>query len=186
MNARISFRIRILWMSIFNIFLFLILTFGIVELFIKSRLMGYLTVSIVFAILVFLMLSEIALRKYNHKKSEEKITNPQSPHRKMLEQMLNKIPNPPFNINAFLAELDDYYKYGLTKKTLRSRVSTDYNGTYIKIADGIRNGISPSSNCEKKYLSSAGQQYLASKAQMNGLFLLESKINSIIWKYQKR
>ena len=150
MNARISFRIRILWMSIFNIFLFLILTFGIVELFIKSRLMGYVMISIVFVISVFFMLSEIALRKYNHKKSEKKITNPQSPHRKMLEQMLNKIPNPPFNINAFLAELDDYYKYGLTKKTLRSRVSTDYNGTYIKIADGIRNGISPSSNCEKK------------------------------------
>ena len=107
-------------------------------------------VSIVFVISVFLMLSEIALRKYNRKKSEKKITNPQSPHRKMLEQMLNKIPNPPFNINAFLAELDDYYKYGLTKKTLRSRVSTDYNGTYIKIADGIRNGISPSSSCEKK------------------------------------
>lgn len=150
MNAKISFRIRILWMLLFNISLLSILMFGIVELFIKSRTMAYIAISTVLTILVFLTFFEIIFRKYTQKFKQKNLNDHQSPHRKMLEQMLYRIPNPPYNINAFLTELDDYCKYGLTRKILKSRASTDYNGTYIKITDGIRSGISPSSNFEKK------------------------------------
>ncbi len=155
-NAVVLFRVRIFWIFIFNIFLFMTIFFGITKLFIKSELFGYLTISAIFAILVLFIFSEIAMRKYNLKKDEKKIIEPQNVHRLLLEQMLNKIPYPPFTVSAFLVELDDYYKYGLTKKKIRSRVSADYDGSYIKIMDGIRSGINPSSKFEKKVFMLGG------------------------------
>ena len=149
-NARILFRIQILWILTFNTFLFTSLVFGIAELFIKSRTLGYLTIGLFVLIMLLITFLEFALRRFNNKNNKIETLDSQSPHRKMLEYVLKKIPNSPFNVDEFLKEMDDYYKQGLTRRVDRTRTSTDYNGTYIKITEGIRNGIRPLSNFENK------------------------------------
>lgn len=150
MNSRYLFHLRLAWISVFNVSLLLFLIFSLQKLLNTSRAIAFIFIaSLLTSFLVFLFL-EIALRKYSQKNGLKQSLAVQSPHRKLLEQMLFRIPNPPFNVDMFLTELDDYYRFGLTKKILRSRVSTDYNGTHINIQNGIRNGIRPRSSFGQK------------------------------------
>ena len=150
MNSRYLFHLRLAWISVFNVSLLLFLIFSLQKLLNTSRAIAFIFIaSLLIIFLVFLFL-EIALRMYSQKNGLKQSLVVQSPHRKLLEQMLFRIPNPPFNVDMFLTELDDYYRFGLTKKILRSRVSTDYNGTHINIQNGIRNGIRPRSSFGQK------------------------------------
>ena len=150
MNSRYLFHLRLAWISIFNVSLLLFLIFSLQKLLNTSRAIAFIFIASLLTIFLVFLFLEIALRKYSQKNGLKQSLAVQSPHRKLLEQMLFRIPNPPFNVDMFLTELDDYYRFGLTKKILRSRVSTDYNGTHINIQNGIRNGIRPRSSFGQK------------------------------------
>ena len=150
MNSRYLFHLRLAWISVFNVSLVLFLIFSLQKLLNTSRAIAFIFIASLLTIFLVFLFLEIALRKYSQKNGLKQSLAVQSPHRKLLEQMLFRIPNPPFNVDMFLTELDDYYRFGLTKKILRSRVSTDYNGTHINIKNGIRNGIRPRSSFGQK------------------------------------
>jgi hypothetical protein len=146
MNPRYLFCLRLAWISVFNVSLLLVFIFSIPKLSKTSRALTFIFIALLLTIFLIFLFLEIVVRKHSQRNDVKQSLVVQSPHRKLLEQMLFRIPNAPFNVDMFLIELDDYYRFGLTKKILRSRVSTDYNGMHINIQNGIRNGIRPPSN----------------------------------------
>jgi len=134
-----NFWLRAAYYLLFNIAFFSIAIAGLKRLFDFLSFSTILMNLIFFCLFILILTLEISIRIFNRKNNSNK--NFESPHRILLEQRLITISNSPFSIKTFLAELDIYYKFGLTIKTGNYRSPVDFQGEYINIVSGIRKGL---------------------------------------------